>query len=249
MNEKVCIVIPIQSINLNDIKAKINSALEYSPEFIEFRFDFLPNVEDLANTFIQQIKSFLKRDTYSIFTFRHVSEGGKVSIKDSSRFHILKSLIEQKPDFFDIEMNSSNQLLSDIINLCYMNKVNMILSYHNFLSTPSLEQAKETILRFEERIVENKLDEFDILSKSIYKIIFTAQKVEDNLIPFKLCQEFSKSYKKIISFCMGDIGILSRLFCIKLGSTMTYASLDEETASGQINIKTFQHLYEFMFSD
>ena len=249
MNEKICIVIPIKSSNLDDIKAKINSALEYNPEYIELRFDYIPNVEDLSDNFIQQIKSFLKRDAYSIFTFRHQSEGGKVSIKDSSRFNILKSLIEQKPDFFDIEMNSSNQLLSDVINLCYMNKVNMILSYHNFQLTPSIEQVKETILRFEERIVENKLDEFDILNKSIYKIIFTAQKVEDNLIPFKLCQELSKSYKKIISFCMGDIGILSRLFCIKLGSTMTYTSLDEETASGQINIKTFQYLYKFMFSD
>ena len=169
MNEKICIVIPIKSSNLDDIKAKINSALEYNPEYIELRFDYIPNVEDLSDNFIQQIKSFLKRDAYSIFTFRHQSEGGKVSIKDSSRFNILKSLIEQKPDFFDIEMNSSNQLLSDVINLCYMNKVNMILSYHNFQLTPSIEQVKETILRFEERIVENKLDEFDILNKKSMK--------------------------------------------------------------------------------
>ncbi|MFW9951861.1 MAG: type I 3-dehydroquinate dehydratase [Candidatus Thorarchaeota archaeon] len=247
MNDKICVAIPIKTSNLEEIRLLINTALEYDPEFIEFRYDYIPNVEDLTATFIEQIKAFIQRNAYSIFTFRHESEGGKIRIDDSLRFKILKMLIEQQPDYFDIEMNSNNEQLSEVINLCYMNKVNLILSHHNFVSTPSLEQAKEIVFKFEERVVKNKLDEFDILGKIIYKTIFTAQNVEDNLIPLTLCQEFSQDYKKVISFCMGDIGILSRIFCIKLGSIMTYASLEEQTASGQINIKVLQQLDKLLF--
>jgi len=248
MNNKICIALPINSYNLEEIKSRINNALDYDPEFIEFRFDYIPNVNDLTNNFLEQIKNFIQRNAYCIFTFRHESEGGKIKIDDNLRFKILKLLIEQRPDFFDIEMNSNTELLSDIINLCYMEKVNLIFSYHNFESTLNLEQAKEIILRFEDKIVTNKLDELDILSKSVYKIIFTAQNIEDNLVPLALCKELSQDYKKVISFCMGDLGMLSRVFCIRVGSIMTYASLGEKTAPGQINIDTLQNLYKILLT-
>ncbi|MFW9950822.1 MAG: type I 3-dehydroquinate dehydratase [Candidatus Thorarchaeota archaeon] len=47
---------------------------------------------------------------------------------------------------------------------------------------------------------------------------------------------------------MGDIGLISRLFCIKLGSFMTYASLKEQTANGQVNIETIQRIYKLLLS-
>jgi 3-dehydroquinate dehydratase type I len=249
MNEKICISIPIKSSNLEEIESIIHKALNYNPEFIEFRFDYIPNIDDLNKHFIEQIKDILQRNAYCIFTLRHESEGGKIKIDDSLRFKIIKILIEAKPDFFDIEMNCNTELLSDIINLCYMEKVNLIFSQHNFESTPMLEQAKEIISRFEEKVVKKKIDELNILGKSLYKIIFTAHQIEDNLVPLTLCQEFSQDYKKVISFCMGDMGMLSRLFCIKLGSIMTYASLEEKTAPGQIHIETLQKLYNLLFRE
>ena len=70
----------------------------------------------------------------------------------------------------------------------------------------------------------------------IYKVIFTAQSFEDNIIPLRLCKEFSNSTHKLISFCMGTVGIFSRIMCVTVGSFLTYASLEEKTAPGQINI-------------
>ena len=158
-------------------------------------------------------------------------------------------LMEAQPDFFDIEMSSNKEILSNMINISNMKKVNLIFSHHNFKTTPNYQFAKELILRFEERIIEEELNEFEILSKSIYKVIFTAENFEHNLVPLTLCEEFSKGYKKVISFCMGDLGLISRVFCIKLGSFMTYASLEEKTAPGQINIETLQRVYKLLFND
>ncbi len=45
---------------------------------------------------------------------------------------------------------------------------------------------------------------------------------------------------------MGTLGIFSRIMCVTKGSFMTYASLDEETAAGQINIHKMRDLYNLV---
>ena len=249
MNYNICIPIPVRSKDLGEVRALIDKAIAFNPKFLEFRFDYFTFLGDLTLDFVDKLNKYVKNKTYSIFTFRHSSEGGESNINETERSKILKMLMEAQPDFFDIEMDSNKEILSNIITESNMKKVSLIFSHHNLKTTPTYQLAKELILRFEERIIEEELNEYEILSKSIYKVIFTAQTFEHNIIPLTLCKEFSKGYKKIISFCMGDLGLLSRVFCIKVGSFMTYAALEEKTAPGQINIETLQQVYKLLFSD
>jgi 3-dehydroquinate dehydratase len=48
---------------------------------------------------------------------------------------------------------------------------------------------------------------------------------------------------------MGTSGIFSRLTCIFAGSFLTYASLKEKTAPGQINIAKMRELYGLILND
>lgn len=249
MDYNICISIPVRSKDLGGIRALIDKSIAFNPKFIEFRFDYFESLGDLTQDFVNNLNKYVKNKTYSIFTFRHSAEGGVSKIDETERLKILKVLMEAQPDFFDVEMNSNKEILSNIITQSNMKKVNLIFSHHNLKTTPTYQLAKELILRFEERIIEEELNEFDILSKSVYKVIFTAQTFEHNLIPLTLCKEFSKGNKKIISFCMDDLGLFSRVFCIKLGSYMTYAALEEKTAPGQINIEILQQVYKLLFSD
>jgi len=249
MTYNICIPIPIKSNNLGEIKVVVDRALLFNPEFIELRFDFIDTFQNITPDFVESLKNFIKNKSNIILTFRHHSEGGQIKIDEHERLKILKVLMDSQPDFFDIEMNSDIETLSNIISLSYMKKVNLIFSYHNFEKTLTNIMAKDIILRFEERIIKKELNEFDILGKSIYKLIFTAQNFEDNVIPLELCKEFSKNNKKIISFCMGELGILSRILSVKLGSFLTYAALEEPTASGQIKINTLQQMYKLLFND
>ena len=92
------------------------------------------------------------------------------------------------------------------------------------------------------------LDSFLSIKEIIFKVIFTAQKFEDNLIPMKICRDLLEKikYKSVISFCMGELGIFSRVLSVKVGSFLTYASLDEKTAPGQINIKKIREIHELL---
>ena len=249
MKYNICIPIPIKSNNLAEIKVLVDRALHFNPKFIELRFDYIDIFQNITKDFVESLKTFIKNKSSLILTFRHHSEGGQIKIDEHERLKALKMLMDSQPDFFDIEMNSAIETLSNVISLSYMKKVNLIFSYHNFEKTLTNKMAKEIILRFEERIIKNELNEFDILGKCIYKLIFTAQNFEDNLVALELCKEISKNNKKVISFCMGELGILSRILNIKLGSFLTYAALEEPTAPGQIKIDTLQQMYKLLFND
>jgi len=47
---------------------------------------------------------------------------------------------------------------------------------------------------------------------------------------------------------MGELGIFSRIACVLTGSFLTYASLEEKTAPGQINIDEMREIYH-LFSN
>ncbi|MHA2429524.1 MAG: type I 3-dehydroquinate dehydratase [Promethearchaeota archaeon] len=249
MKYNICIPIPIKSNNLREIEVVIDRAIAFNPEFIEFRFDYIDNIENITQNFVEGIRNLIKNKNLVIFTLRHHSEGGNIKIDEGKRLKVLKILIEAHPDFLDIEMSSNIELLKNLINLSTINKVKLIFSYHNFEKTHEYQDANNIILKFKDKLTENRLNHFEILNKSIYKIIFTAQNFEDNLIPLILCKEYFNDGKKIISFCMGELGILSRILSVKLGSFLTYAALEEPTAPGQIKIHTLQQMYKLLFSD
>ena len=52
---------------------------------------------------------------------------------------------------------------------------------------------------------------------------------------------------KLIAFCMGQKGIISRIICTLIGSPLAYASLpDLPTAEGQISISEMKNFYELL---
>lgn len=247
MKFNICVAIPIKTNNYDKNLSLIKNALDEKPNFIELRFDFINNVENLTRELGSSLLNIIHPTVPTIFTFRDYSEGGQVKIDKEERLKILENLLEAQPGFIDIEMNSEKEVLNHVINLAIKKKINLIFSYHDFEKTPSYKETLELILRFEDKLIKNLLINASIVEKSIYKIIFTAQNFEDNIIPINLCQYFSKNNRKIISFCMGEIGIFSRIICVKFGSFMTYCSLEEKTAPGQIKIEKLREFHNLLF--
>jgi 3-dehydroquinate dehydratase type I len=48
---------------------------------------------------------------------------------------------------------------------------------------------------------------------------------------------------------MGEVGLLSRILCVKFGSLWTYGSLDEKTAPGQIKIEKIREIHQLLFEN
>lgn len=118
-----------------------------------------------------------------------------------------------KVDYIDYDISAKNKIVPSGAKL--------IISYHNFDYTPSVKELK----KISEKMQKQGAD--------IGKIITTALKTEDNLVPLQLLAE---SQMPLISFCMGEKGRLSRIMAPKFGSLISYVPPNKDfvTADGQI---------------
>jgi 3-dehydroquinate dehydratase type I len=110
-----------------------------------------------------------------------------------------------------------------------------IVSYHKFDGALSVSA------------MENILDEEIASGASICKIVTTAIQVEDNL-PALSFVSFASSKAKLVCFCMGEKGKISRLLSPMFGAFFTFASLEtgNETAAGQMSINEMRTAYALL---
>jgi 3-dehydroquinate dehydratase type I len=70
---------------------------------------------------------------------------------------------------------------------------------------------------------------------------------DDNLRVLELIPEARESDIKIIAFCMGHIGRMSRIFSLLMGAHFTFASLKagQESAPGQVSVSEIKMMLEY----
>jgi 3-dehydroquinate dehydratase-1 len=244
MKYNICVPIRIKSVNLSEISVSVKKVVSLNPTTIEFRFDYLDDVQGLNLKFIKDLLDLIPQNIPVILTFRSLNEGGKMKIAETERIKIIKKLIEAQPSYLDIEINTEKDSIIELVDLASQNEVKVIFSYHDFDKTPSYEIAYNKVQGYVNKLTKECDLSLEKIQESLLKVIFKANSLEDNLIPLLLCRVFAKNNLKIISFCMGSRGIFSRILCVLSGSFLTYASSDEMTAPGQIKIQLMRDLLE-----
>ena len=247
MKDRICISIPLTSEKREDNLTIIKKAMKGDPDFIELRFDYINDLTAINQEFLSPLVELIKSSCLCIFTFRSFIEGGKIEIEEAMRLEILKELIKSKPDYLDIEMQTEEFILSQVISLAINEKVKLLFSYHDFYKTAPLNEAQNRINLFIHRLKDKFKLDMKYIEIWIYKLIFTAESFNDNLIPLNLCAGLSNKVN-IVSFCMGEKGIFSRIYSTKFGSFLTYASLEKETAPGQLKIEKIRKYQELLFN-
>ena len=105
-----------------------------------------------------------------------------------------------------------------------------IISYHNFEETPdNLPQ------------IHKKLQKLD---PDIIKIATMANNPIDNIRILRLCRD---STVPTVAFCMGEIGMTSRILCGRFGSPLSYATFhpDRQLAPGQLTYEQMRDVYRY----
>ncbi|MHA2061577.1 MAG: type I 3-dehydroquinate dehydratase [Candidatus Sifarchaeia archaeon] len=207
------------------------STSELQADFIEFRLDYLEVID-----FVKLEKLLEKMKIPFILTVRRNEEGGKFQKdKEEERKEILKRCVELRPDFIDIEL-SSPFLNKDLVDFVKMNEVKIIGSYHSFQDTPPIH------------VLSKKIDIAYRLGLDVVKIVTYANEIEDNLTILSLHSSAQMYLREmeIVAFCMGELGLISRVLCPLFGSKFTFASLGEPTAPGQISLQKMKQIQELL---
>ncbi|WP_414469396.1 type I 3-dehydroquinate dehydratase [Methanobacterium sp. ACI-7] len=211
MFKKPMICAPIVEKEFSLVLQSVDKAIKLGADILEFRIDTLKNPDsDEVQKLVAQI------DYPLIITNRIKSEGGSFKGSEEERVEVL---IESAPhaDFVDIELQTEPELQEEVIRASR----STIISYHDFKKTPSFEELLKVIKKQKEI---GDIAKFAVMPNS-YK---------DTLTVLNVLSEVENT----IGIAMGDIGKYTRLIAPLFGSPLTFASIDKESAPGQLDIQT-----------
>jgi len=192
-------------------------------DLAEVRLDFLPKPEG-ALPAIEKAPSGLE----VIATLRPAWEGGRFRGKEGRRLEILERAAEVA-DYIDVELGADSGRIRDA---AHAKGGKLIISWHDFRKTPSLSNLSEVVAR------ERKA------GADVCKAIATARSFSDNTILLELVGSKAKEFP-LVAFCMGELGIASRILSPLFGAAFTYACLEygRESAAGQVSIDDLIEIY------
>jgi 3-dehydroquinate dehydratase-1 len=167
-----------------------------------------------------------------IYTLRRTSQGGKFDGPEIQRLTYLKELASQLPMMIDVEYETLKEC-PEIGTFIKSLNVPMLLSWHDFRSTPSAVRLSELLVLMSSLSKNNKL-------------VTMANCIEDALKVLSLYDTVDRSVN-LVAFCMGEIGVVSRLLCaLQSNCPFTYASLDRPIAPSQLTIKQMKKLHSMI---
>ena len=212
----VCVSVAGETVDQAIDIAKQSEALA---DVIEIRLDRLSRPEVLP---------FMKNLTKPLlFSNRPTWEGGSFKGSEGERIALLLKAIESDCALVDLELKTTDELRAELLDVLLEHpQTGLIISWHDFSGTPSGDELSG--------ILQQQIES----GAHIGKIVTMANDYNDVLRVLNLQAIAKENNFPLIAFCMGQVGMISRLATLKLGGYLTYASPDggNETAPGQMPV-------------
>jgi 3-dehydroquinate dehydratase / shikimate dehydrogenase len=201
-------------------------ALVRDNSLMEFRLDYLSKpVPGLP-----KIKRFLESHpgTTVIATCRRVASGGRFRGSIPSQLDVLNKAAAAGCQLVDVELQTAAKSKPEHLQKLRA-RAALILSFHDFRATKNLDET---------------LEKMQAYPADFYKVVSTATTLSDNVAMIKfLAREGDKH--SLVSMCMGEQGLISRVLGVRAGSVFTFGSAGagEETAPGQVTAQELRNVY------
>lgn len=200
--------------------AALRSAVAAGAKGVELRADTLKGLTTAGMAKAAERLRGLKvlKNLPIILTIRSRKEGAEHNLSDTDRKELF-GLLAPFADVVDIEL-SSKKILDAVVKTAQSHDAQVIISYHNFKTTPSAARLNEIIAKARAK------------GANIVKIATTARGSKD----LKTLTRLLLENKDLIVIAMGAYGAGSRLFFPLLGSMTTYGSITKSSAPGQMPV-------------
>lgn len=249
---KICA--SITEVDRKSIIAAADILLQRRIDIVEWRIDFYDMVEqwDMVEQTLQRLNMSLGGKPLLV-TFRTKAEGGNrdmamweyvellSKIADSGHAHMIDVEIFKDIPYEELAQEEWNeqfreryeQLQEWIQEL--RSKVVVVGSYHNYQQTPSDEE------------LERRLELISQAGVDIPKIAVMPQNKLDvlRLMMFTL-KESEKIQKPLITMSMDKLGSISRVSGEAFGSAVTFGSIGQESAPGQLPVNRLEEMLDMI---
>ena len=228
------LAVPITAKNIADVDTQAQQAKNLHADIIELRTDFLDGLTTAVAA--EAVSAVRSTGLPIIVTCRDIQQGGAADHPLDLRANILAAALNAGADHVDCEYDNFKipQVRDKILqSLSAAPRAKLILSAHNFKGP----WARNGIVDIYDDIVAD-------CPNAIPKLIYKARHINDIFQAFDL---LNSKRSELITFCMSEAGIVSRIIAAKLGSYLTFAGIDADTTSapGQITVEQMKNLYRF----
>jgi 3-dehydroquinate dehydratase I len=199
------------------------------PDVIEWRVDFFEEIGTLAT--VIDVAGRIKQAAGAIpiiFTCRSMNEGGeRIQLDGAGVVQLLAAVCAGRcVDIIDYELSNAADDRARLRQASRANDVAMIMSYHNFQSTPDAATLAAKFMDAER------------LGADIAKVAVMPRSPEDVLTLLGAVWRASEAGSiPLIAMSMGGIGAVSRMVGGVFGSALTFAVGKSSSAPGQIAIE------------
>jgi len=154
------------------------------------------------------------------------------NMTERERTILLAASIRAGAEYVDVEYDAEPNYRNELINLAKRLKCKVIISYHNFESTPDIDSM--------DQIVQQSKG----MGADLVKLVVTANSHND----CALIMSLYSTHDNLLAFAMGEIGKITRIAAPFLGADFTYASVDEahEIAPGQLTASQMEVIYKLI---
>ncbi|HJH29900.1 MAG TPA: type I 3-dehydroquinate dehydratase [Methanosarcinaceae archaeon] len=225
LDEKAAVVAAISETPIETAR----SAKMLGADILEIRLDLLNiTTSHDAIKLVNDIKS--ATNLPHIATNRSQSEGGKWSGTEEDRIELLIDILELV-DAVDIELSADEDVRNRVVQSAKNAGKTVIVSSHDFNRTPAVDQMKKT------------LDDCFNAGANIAKLAVMPESMQDVL---NLLQVTHDSKAPVCTISMGDLGKHSRIVASCYGSVLTYGSVGDAVAPGQLRVDELKTVMEML---
>jgi 3-dehydroquinate dehydratase-1 len=203
--------------------------LPKKPDVLEWRVDFFDAIGDSAA--VIAMASAIKQAAGPIpilFTRRSTLEGGEpIPLTEDQVIALYTALCQSRHiDLIDYEMANDPTHIAQVKQAAQAHGITLILSFHNFSATPTLDTLLAKFLQAEQ------------LGADVAKVAVMPKDMGDVLSLLTATQQASQQLQiPLISMSMGPLGAVSRLVGGVFGSALSFAVGAASSAPGQVPIE------------
>lgn len=220
---KICI--PMTAKTEEELLKQADSIADSCADLVEWRVDLFSDqlYEKQVLLLLERLKGHLKSKPL-LFTCRTVKEGGKYENSMTEYANLNRIAVKSGwVDLVDIEA-FDNKGTQELIEEIHSFSIPVIVSNHEFHQTPSKEEMIRRMCLMQE------------MGGDIIKLAVMPNCPKDVLSLLCATEEMVRCYAKrpVITMAMGEQGVISRICGETFGSTLTFGTMGEASAPGQL---------------
>ncbi len=224
---KICV--PIVEKTEEDIIRAASKIREQNCHMVEWRADYFDHYSDSVSLsrVLEKLRETLG-EMPLLFTFRTRPEGGCVALDLEEYISLNHAAIQSGCiDLVDVEILRGDDTAFLVVEEAHSKGVYVVGSNHDFTGTPKKETIIMRLCRMQE--MEADIAKMAVMPKSPRDVLV--------LMDATLAMKELHDSTPVVTMAMGKLGLASRLTGELFGSAITFGTVGEGSAPGQIPVE------------